>query len=104
MDIMEEVVMSAATERIPVLVTKSQKARLVARAKEAGLSTGEFLRRAGEEYNPSEDEELLKGLLTQVEKSTLEAEKAIDDALAFVAESEKRLAKLGAGRRERKAA
>lgn len=104
MDIMEEVVMSAATERIPVLVTKSQKARLVARAKEAGLSTGEFLRRAGEEYNPSEDEELLKGLLTQVEKSTLQAEKAIDDALAFVAESEKRLAKLGAGRRERKAA
>jgi hypothetical protein len=101
---MEEVVMSAATERIPVLVTKSQKARLVARAKEAGLSTGEFLRRAGEEYSPSEDEALLKGLLTQVEKSTLEAEKAIDDALAFVAESEKRLAKLGAGRRERKAA
>ncbi|MEW5944226.1 MAG: hypothetical protein AB1710_10315 [Pseudomonadota bacterium] len=96
--------MSAATERIPVLVTKSQKARLVARAKEAGLSTGEFLRRAGEEYSPSEDEELLKGLLTQVEKSTLQAEKAIDDALAFVAESEKRLAKLGAGRRERKAA
>ena len=59
--------MSTATERIPVLVTKTQKQRLMARAKAAGLSTGEFLRRAAESYSPSEDEVLLEGLLKQRE-------------------------------------
>jgi len=52
-------------ERIPVLVTKTQKQRLMARAKAAGLSTGEFLRRAAESYSPSEDEVLLEGLLNK---------------------------------------
>ena len=40
--------MTTATERIPVLVTKFQKQQLTSKAKAAGLSTGEFLRRAGE--------------------------------------------------------
>ncbi len=95
--------MSTATERIPVLVTKTQKQRLMARAKAAGLSTGEFLRRAAESYSPSEDEVLLEGLLKQVAKTTQQAERAIDDALAYVAASERRLAKAGTTR-ERKAA
>ena len=96
--------MSTASERIPVLVTKAQKQRLTARAKAAGLSTGEYLRRAGEGYSPSEDEAMLDGLLSQVLKTTKQAEKAVDDALAFVAASEKRLAKLGASEQDRKAA
>lgn len=96
--------MSTATERIPVLVTKAQKQRLTARAKAAGLSTGEFLRRAGEGYSPSEDEALLEGLLNQVAKTTKQAEKAIDDALAYVAASEKRLAKLASSEQDKKAA
>lgn len=95
--------MSTATERIPVLVTKTQKQRLMARAKAAGLSTGEFLRRAAESYSPSEDEVLLEGLLKQVAKTTQQAERAIDDALAYVAASERRLVKAGANR-EHKAA
>lgn len=96
--------MSTATERIPVLVTKAQKEHLTARAKAAGLSTGEFLRRAGEGYSPSEDEALLEGLLAQVVKTTRQAERSIDDALAFVAASERRLAKLSVSRQERKVA
>ena len=86
--------MSTATERIPVLVTKAQKQHLTARAKAAGLSTGEFLRRAGESYSPAEDEDLLEGLLTQVQKATKKTVNAIDDALAYVAASEERLARL----------
>ena len=86
--------MTTATERIPVLVTKKQKAILVTRAKSAGLSMGEFLRRAGENYSPSEDEVLLDGLLNQVAKSTIKASAAIDDAMAFVAASEKRMQQL----------
>lgn len=96
--------MSTATERIPVLVTKAQKQRLTARAKAAGLSTGEFLRRAGEGYSPSEDEAMLDGLMSQVIKTTQQAEKAIDAALAFIAASERRLAKLDAPAAARKAA
>jgi len=95
--------MSNANERIPVLVTKAQKQRYTARAKAAGLSVGEFLRRAGEAYQPEEDEALLQGLLEQVLKSTRQAEQAVDEALAYVVASEKRLAKLES-RQEREAA
>jgi hypothetical protein len=91
--------MSTASERIPVLVTKSQKQQLTAKAKAAGLSTGEFLRRAGESYSASEDQDLLESLLDQVVKITANSERAIDDSLAFVAASEQRLAKLETSRR-----
>lgn len=96
--------MSTATERIPVLVTKAQKERLTARAKAAGLSTGEYLRRAGDAYNPTEEEALLDGLVDQVAKTTLQAGRAIDDALIAVAASEKRIAEIEAARGEREAA
>lgn len=91
--------MSTATERIPVLVTKHQKQELTSKAKAAGLSTGEFLRRAGENYSALEDQDLLEGLLDQVVKITAKTEQAIDDALAFVAASELRLSELDAKRR-----
>ncbi|MBK8815091.1 MAG: hypothetical protein IPN42_06090 [Methylococcaceae bacterium] len=84
--------MTTASERIPVLVTKTQKQQLTAKAKAAGLSTGEFLRRAGESYSASEDQDLLEGLLDQVIKITAKTEQAIDNALDFVAASEQRLA------------
>ena len=96
--------MNTASERIPVLVTKAQKQRLTARAKAAGLSTGEFLRRAGEDYSPAEEDALLEGLLVQVAKTTKQAEKAIDAALAFIAASERRLTKLETATQTRKAA
>jgi hypothetical protein len=88
--------MTTATERIPVLVTKFQKQQLTAKAKAAGLSTGEFLRRAGESYSASEDQDLLEGLLDQVVKITAKTEKSIEDALVFIAASERRLAELDA--------
>jgi hypothetical protein len=96
--------MSTATERIPVLVTKTQKERLTARAKAAGLSTGEYLRRAGDAYSPEEDNALLEGLLAQVTKTTLQAERAIDEALAYVEASEKRITGIEAGHGEQEAA
>ena len=95
--------MSNANERIPVLVTKAQKQRLTARAKAAGLSTGEYLRRAGDAYQPEDEEAMLQGLLDQVLKTTRQAERAMEEALAYVAASEKRLAKLEA-KQEREAA
>lgn len=85
-------------ERIVVLVTKAQKRRLAARAAVFGLSAGEFLRQAGDAYISPEDEALLAGLLSQVSKAAMQSACAIDDALAFVARSEKRLGQLVAGR------
>lgn len=96
--------MTTATERIPVLMTKAQKAALARKAKAAHLTMGEFLRRAGDAYDPQEDPALLAGLIDQVLKSTAEATRAIDEALRCVAESEARLTKMQAGVPVRKAA
>lgn len=83
--------MAVASERIPVLVSHEQKQRLAARAKAAGLTTGEFMRRAADVYQPAEEDALLAGLLQQVEKTTAQAQRALDETLAFVAASESRI-------------
>lgn len=84
--------MATATARIPVLVTKTEKARIVKKAKAAGLSTGEYMRKAAESFRPSEDDEALEAMIDQMLKATERADRAIDDALIFVAESNKRIA------------
>ncbi|HRQ57511.1 MAG TPA: hypothetical protein PLN31_08830 [Azoarcus taiwanensis] len=83
--------MATATERIPVLVTPQEKARIAMMAREANLSMGEYLRRAAASFSPSEDERLLLGMIDQMTATTASASKAIDKALAFVAESEARI-------------
>ena len=96
--------MAAANERIPVLVTKEQKIRLIKKATSARLSVSEFMRRAAEAYRPDADDNLLDGLIDQVRKTTTEASRALDDALAFVAASESRIAKMEAAHARRKVA
>ena len=91
--------MANATERIPVLVTSLEKDHIAKRARDAGISMGEFLRRAAGAFQSSEDEEVLEGMIDQVNKTTARASVAIDKALAFVEESDKRIAAM-----ERKAA
>ena len=91
--------MQTATQRIPVLVTMSEKGQIIKMAKDAGLSMGELLRRAVSAYRPSEDDRLLEALVDQMHKATTQAGAAIDQALALVDASNKRIAAL-----ERKAA
>lgn len=91
--------MATATERIPVLVTANEKTQIAQMAKNAGISMGELLRRAVASYRPSEDDRLLEGMIDQMNKTTLQASAAIDEALALVEASNKRLAAM-----ERKAA
>jgi hypothetical protein len=91
--------MASATERIPVLVTATEKGQIAKMAKTAGLSMGEFLRRAAASYRPSEDDKMLEGMIDQMNKTTAQASAAIDKALAFVEASNKRIAAM-----ERKAA
>jgi hypothetical protein len=98
----------ASTERIPVLVTAEQKAKIVARARAANLPVGEFMRRAAQSFSPSqEDEAALTGLVAQVGKSTARAEKILDQAIKAILASEKRIAGMEAAhakRRSRRAA
>lgn len=89
--------MAAATERLPVLVTKAQKSTIARKAKRARLTMGEFVRRAAEAYDPSaEDAALLAGLAEQIRKTTDEAVAALDRALEAVARSEQRIAEMEA--------
>lgn len=84
--------MATATERIPVLVTAQEKAMIAKMAQDAHLSMGEFLRRAASSFRPDEDERMLDGMIDQMLKTTAQAGAAIDDALAFVEASNRRIA------------
>lgn len=88
--------MATATERIPVLVTPREKALIAEKAKAAGVSMGEFLRRGAASSIAIDDEKLLAGMIEQMLKSTESASRAIDDALDFIAASNGRLDALGA--------
>ena len=93
-----------ATERIPVLLTRAQKTRLAKRAKAAKLTMGEFVRRAADAYVPGADEQALQVLIARVKKSAEQAAGAMDQALAAVAKSQKRIAGLESAHVSRKAA
>ena len=88
--------MAAATERVPVLMTPAEKKRVVSKAKKAGMTTGEYMRRAAEGYRPADDDKALEAMINEMNKATENAEKAIDDALAFVEASNKRIAAIEA--------
>ena len=86
--------MSTATARIPVLVTPREKALIEQKARAAGVSMGEYLRRAARGFTQTEDEEALAGMIDQMLKTTARANKAMDEALSFVAASNRRIAAL----------
>lgn len=94
--------MSTANQRIPVLVSEKEKNQIARQAKKSGLSMGEYLRRAAAAYNTSEEELALDAMIDQMVKATDSAEAAIDDALAFVAESNARIAQMEATHNARK--
>jgi uncharacterized protein (DUF1778 family) len=81
----------AATERIPLLVTPAQKALFAKKAKASKLTVNEFVRRAAEAYNPSDNDEALLRLVAQVKHTTHEATAAVEAALKSCAESTMRI-------------
>ncbi len=91
--------MATANQRIPVLVTPTEKTAIARRAKKAGLSMGEYLRRAAAAYRPGEDEGSLAAMIEQMVLATERAEGAIDDALAFVKASNRRIRRMENQRR-----
>jgi hypothetical protein len=94
--------MATATERIPVLVTKTDKIKFTKKAKTHGLSISEFARAAMEQFNPNQvhEEDALAPLLRQVKDGTEKAERSLAEALEFCTGSNARLARLDAWMRE----
>jgi phosphate uptake regulator len=89
---------AAATERIVVQVTTGQKRAITQTAKRLGLNVSELMRQAVQGFTPSDDEQEILALVDRVNVSTKEANSALDDALSFVAESNKRIASLVGGK------
>jgi len=65
---------------------------------------GEYVRRAAEAYDPEAEHKALEGLVQRVRESADEAERAMDEALASVSKSRKRIADMEAAHSARKAA
>lgn len=83
--------MTTATARIPVLMTPGEKKRVVKKAEKAGIPTSQFMRQAAENYEPGKDEEALSLMLEQLDSAAENMSKAIDDCMAYVAESNRRI-------------
>ncbi|HIJ63992.1 MAG TPA: hypothetical protein HPQ04_14970 [Rhodospirillaceae bacterium] len=88
----------AATERVTTLMTPTEKSTLEAKAKQAGVSVGEFVRRSVECYDPdgAADIAQLTALADQLRQSNREASDALDRALASIQETRTQLAGRGA--------
>jgi hypothetical protein len=88
--------MAAAVQRIVVQATAQDKKAIVAKAKRLDIPISELMRRGAFAYESSDaDAEL--GVLADTAKDAAErAARAIDDALDFIAASNKRIAKMEA--------
>ena len=92
--------MSAATARIVVQATPAEKRALVAKAKALAIPIAELMRRGAKQYQVVADKDL--EMLAETARGAAErSAKAIDDALAYIEASNKRIAKLEAARAPR---
>ena len=95
--------MTAAVERIVVQTTAQEKKAIAAKAKKLGLPISELMRRGASAYTSSEADAELSVLADAAKSAADRAAQSIDDALAFIEASEKRIAvmeaKAGKGRK-----
>ena len=92
--------MSAATARIVVQATPAEKRALVAKAKALAIPIAELMRRGAKQYQAVADND--HEMLAEAARGAAErSAKAIDDALAYIEASNKRIAKLEAARAPR---
>jgi len=82
-----ETVTELASERVTTLMTMTEKAALEKKAKRAGVSVGEFVRRSVDAFDPEEAIMLaqLGALALEVQRSSQAASDALDKALADIA-------------------
>ena len=84
--------MAAAVERIVVQATPQDKKAIAAKAKKLDLSISELMRRGAFAYETSETDGELSALADAAKLAAVRAGASIDDALDFIAASNKRIA------------
>lgn len=95
----------AAIERIVVQATSQEKKAISAKAKKLGLPISELMRRGANAYKSEESDDELGTVADAALAAANRASAAIDDVLAFVEASNKRIAAMEAkATKERKAA
>ena len=82
-----------ATERVTTLMSVPENSALERKARRAGVSVGEFVRRSVDFYDPDEVAAWaqLAELAAQLAESNRQASEALDRALASVAETQAQL-------------
>ena len=80
--------MTAKTERVTILTTPDFKSYLVEQAKKLGVSVSELIRlRCNDDSVPSNDEALLKELVTQSKQAIVKANSSLDKGLNDMSET-----------------
>ena len=87
---------ATAIERIVVQATSQEKKAIVLKAKKLGLPVAELMRRGATAYEPAEADEELGILADKAKAAADRASDSIDDVLAFVEASNKRIAAMEA--------
>lgn len=82
---------AAAIERIVVQATTTEKKAISAKAKKLGLPVSELMRRGAASYNSAKEDEELGVLADAAMAAANRASDSIDEVMAFVAASNKRI-------------
>lgn len=88
--------MVTAVERIVVQATPQEKKMIMLKAKKLGLPVAELMRRGATAYESAEADEELGILADKAKAAADRASGSIDEVLAFVEASNKRIAELEA--------
>lgn len=88
--------MTAAIQRIVVQATPNEKKAISAKAKKLGLPVSELMRRGAASYNSEKEDEELGSLADAAKTAADRASDSIDEVLAFVEASNKRIAAMEA--------
>jgi hypothetical protein len=84
----------SATARIVVQVTPAEKRSISSKAKSLGIPVSALMRTSASAFAPEDEQADLAVLADAAHAASERSCKAIDDSLAFIAASEKRIAKM----------
>lgn len=87
---------TAAVARIVVQTTPNEKKAISAKAKKLGLPVSELMRRGAASYNSEQEDEELGALADAAMAAANRASDSIDEVMAFVEASNKRIAAMEA--------
>ena len=91
------IAVAAAIARIVVQATPQEKRAIAAKARKLGMPISELMRRGATAYKSAEADAELAALADAARAASERAIASIDDALAFIEASNKRIAALEAG-------